>query len=376
MMNDERLFPAAGKPGRQLLKLTALAPSVPSSSKGINDIQEFQMTDYEPFSLRKKLLAESAQPLPLEYDDLPQVFRGQVFLILRDIIGEPPKLEHWQRPETGPASPVDIVWDEVHDLIAREHGVIALSPLVTLYGGGVPKNEHLQHYLALNENVSTDDLIDAIEISFRCLLENAEAVAKYRDPLTSRLTIDEGIAELNRRFRQHGLGYRFDVDHRLIVRIDSEGIYEDIIKPALLLVRRVGFSGVEEEFRRAQEHLRHGRNEESMAEALKAFESTMKYICDQRGWTYRRDHDTASRLIEILLREGLIPEWAQNEFSSLRSILQSGVPTARNRNAGHGRGPAPRQIPDYLAAFALNMTASNIVFLVEAFSALPPRATP
>jgi hypothetical protein len=264
-----------------------------------------------------------------------------------------------------------MLWDEVHDLIARERGVSALSPLVDLYGGVVPKKEHLQHYLSQNESISTDHFIDAIEISFRCLVENAEAVARYRDPYTSRLTVDEGIAELNRRFRQHGLGYEFDVASRLIVRFDSEAIYEEVVKPALLLVHRAGFSGAEEEFRRAQEHLRHGRNEEAMADALKAFESTMKYICEQRGWVYDPNRDTASQLLNTLFQQNLIPAWAQNEFTSLRTVLESGLPTARNRNPAHGRGTEPRQIPDYLAAFALHMAAANIVFLVEAFNALP-----
>ena len=138
------------------------------------------------------------------------------------------------------------------------------------------------------------------------------------------------------------------------------------------MLRRVGFEGAEAEFQRAQEHHRHGRYEEAITDALKAFESTMKYICDQRGWEYSPDRDTATRLIDILLQEGLIPQWAQSEFTSLRSLLESGLPTARNRVAGHGRGAAPRQVPGYLAAFALHMAGANILFLVEAFNELPP----
>lgn len=188
----------------------------------------------------------------------------------------------------------------------------------------------------------------------------------------SQQTPSQGLEELNRRFRQHNLGYTFDADSGQVVRIDSDYLHTDVVAPAIHLLRGLGFAGAETEFLRALEHYRHGRHEEAMADALKAFESTMKYICDQRKWPYDPNRDSAGRLIDILLKHGLLPDWAQTEFASLRSILVSGLPTARNRNAGHGRGALPRQIPDYLAAFTLHMAAANIVFLAQAFNALPP----
>jgi hypothetical protein len=51
-------------------------------------------------------------------------------------------------------------------------------------------------------------------------------------------------------------------------------------------------------------------------------------------------------------------------------LLESGVPTARNRLGGHGQGAKPTSVPDHIVAYLLHMTASTIVFLIEADRAL------
>lgn len=53
-------------------------------------------------------------------------------------------------------------------------------------------------------------------------------------------------------------------------------------------------------------------------------------------------------------------------MSGLRSLLESGVPTVRNRLSGHGQGEKPTEVPNYVAAYVLHMTASAIVFLGKA----------
>lgn len=61
----------------------------------------------------------------------------------------------------------------------------------------------------------------------------------------------------------------------------------------------------------------------------------------------------------------------QSEFSGLRCVLESGVPTARNKLGGHGQGAQIVTVPGYLAAFVIHQTAAAIVFLVEAHKAKP-----
>ena len=119
------------------------------------------------------------------------------------------------------------------------------------------------------------------------------------------------------------------------------------------------------EFMAAFEHYRHGRNSSAMNECLKAFESTMKVICDKNKWNYAKTA-TASPLIDVCLRNGLVPDYWSAQFKSLKSILESSVPTGRNKESAHGQGSERTEIPNYLVSYMINMTASAIVFLVGA----------
>ena len=129
------------------------------------------------------------------------------------------------------------------------------------------------------------------------------------------------------------------------------------------------FSGAEQEFRSAHEHYLNQEYKVAIFDAQKAFESTMKTICDKFVWEYNYDGDTSAILINIVLRNELIPKYLQSHLSGLKKVLESGVPTVRNKEAGHGQGAEPVNVPEYLAAYALHLTASNIVLLVEAYKA-------
>ena len=56
----------------------------------------------------------------------------------------------------------------------------------------------------------------------------------------------------------------------------------------------------------------------------------------------------------------------ESHFSGLRSTLESGVPTVRNNWTGHGQGPEEITVPEYIAAYILHLTASNILLLAKA----------
>ena len=115
----------------------------------------------------------------------------------------------------------------------------------------------------------------------------------------------------------------------------------------------------------AHEHYRKRRYKECLNDCLKAFESCLKVICKKRGWHYDKK-DTANRLIGIVFDHGLIPPLMQSHFSALRSTLESGVPTIRNNQSGHGQGPEEISVPEYIAAYILHLTASNILLLAKA----------
>ncbi|MNP72955.1 hypothetical protein D3C76_1696000 [compost metagenome] len=53
-------------------------------------------------------------------------------------------------------------------------------------------------------------------------------------------------------------------------------------------------------------------------------------------------------------------------MTSLKSMLESGIPTGRNNLGGHGQGSEIIEVPDYLVAYMLHMTASTLVFMINA----------
>ena len=174
---------------------------------------------------------------------------------------------------------------------------------------------------------------------------------------------DDAIDELNIRFREHGVGFQFLGGQ--IVRVDSEHVHSEVIKPAIRLLHEKRYAGAQQEFLNAHRHYRKGETKESLNDCLKAFESVMKAICDKRRWRYPKNA-TAKTLIDVCFENELIPAFWQSQYSALRTLLESGVPTGRNRLSGHGQGKEPVAVPEYIAAYMLHMTASAIVFLAEA----------
>jgi hypothetical protein len=53
-------------------------------------------------------------------------------------------------------------------------------------------------------------------------------------------------------------------------------------------------------------------------------------------------------------------------MGSIRSLLESGLPSVRNKLGGHGQGTEPVDAPEYFARYALNLAATSILFVAEA----------
>ena len=91
----------------------------------------------------------------------------------------------------------------------------------------------------------------------------------------------------------------------------------------------------------------------------------MKAICDFRGWSDKAD-PTAKVLIQVCLAKGLLPSFLHSQLAGVRNLLQSGVPTIRNKRSARGQGTSVTEVPESLASYMLHLTASNIVLLVKA----------
>lgn len=310
------------------------------------------MPIFETFSKRKQKRDRQGKPDVYRYDDLPEPFRVQVIHIWKDTIGPYRIVGSWNiEPDSNK------VWQTIHDTLARELGVFQLGKRTV----DLTPFEQCHEYLVTED---AKNALDLIEIAFVVIDTRVRRLSLGED--NRSLDPDSAIDELNYRFREHSIGYQF-VDGQLM-KVDSQYVHAQIVQPALSLLREVKFRGADDEFLKAHEHYRRGRNKEAITEALKAFESTMKAIADSRGWSYPSTA-TAKALIAIMFEKGIVTRELESQFSALRSVLESGVPTLRNTSSAHGQGKDTISIPPHFAAYALHLAASNIVFLVEAFKA-------
>jgi hypothetical protein len=311
---------------------------------------------HDLYSKRQKRLR--GEPDVFTYDTLPRPLRVQVIHIFDDTLGD--------ATEYNRHSNVESAYKVLVDVLCREYGTFFLTKR-DAYAVRDYRVELGQ--FILNEQ-STDHVIDAIEFGARLIL-NSTSQFSYRSDRNAQIKAEDAIEELNTRFQEHAIGYRFESGE--IVRIDSEVVHAEVVKPALALLRQKYLKGAEDEFLLAHEHHRHGRHKDALAECLKALESTMKAIAARRGWVHD-SRATAKPLLDLMFHHELIPTfWAQH-FSGLRATLESGVPTVRNRMGGHGQGTEVVEVPAHIAAFAIHQTAAAIVFLASAEGAVAERA--
>ncbi|MEC5323578.1 STM4504/CBY_0614 family protein [Aurantimonas sp. A3-2-R12] len=282
----------------------------------------------------------------VQYEILSKQLRRQCSFIISDVFG-------------GFGAPRDQgEYGHLIHALRREFGVACLS-----VGRNFPGQE-LESFI--NETGSNEKSLDAIELSFRLIhliSENTAAEAELRKKCRG------AIEEFNHRCRQAGFGYSFE--NGQMVRVDSQLLHEEAVKPALAVLTDPVFKNADSEFRNAHDHWRRGNNAEVLVDCLKAFESTMKIIAAERNWAVP-PRVTASQLVAVMLENDLIPSFYQTQMAGLRSVLESGIATPRNRVGGHGAGSSPADpIPEELVKYVLHLTAATILFLVDAHKARP-----
>jgi hypothetical protein len=287
------------------------------------------------FSRRKREATGIARDVYV-YDKISQSVRWQIWHGLTDT-----------RDAMRLNDPTAMISVTVH-LMRRELGVQEL-PSVTYTS--TESDELLAWFLSCQD---VDRVLDALELMSRILLNSSE----YREE-----QYKNGMATVNARLLEADLGYQ--VEDGEVIQISSQFAHKEVVLPALLLLADRQYATADKEFRQAHAEFRAGEYEDCIHDCGNALESVLKVILTAKNWVFS-PNDTASKLIAVAFANSLIPSYMQTEFSGLRSILESGTPTVRNKNGGHGAGPNPRNIPPYIAAFQLHQTAAAILLLVEA----------
>ena len=298
---------------------------------------------------------------PLEYDKIPQEFIQQYLYIAQDFFNASLKPIYGRHR----------YWEYLCKTYCRERGI----PLI-----GEDSEEYaweLDLYMK-HPDTRSDEILDIVELTFSTEIVPEPSIvvwaAVHHIPEeVAALGVNDFIDakakfidELNQRFRQHNLGY--ELVNGQIIRKDSELLVQETIAPAFSLLHDKRFSSAEDEMQKAFRFRRDGENAEAILNAGKAFESTMAVICNELQYTIQGNKRSAGIYLTALRSNNFYPSYLNDHLTHICNTLEKGLPCVRNENGGHGAGTESTDISDAFADYALHLTATNIVFLVDLFN--------
>ncbi|WP_394999270.1 STM4504/CBY_0614 family protein [Sphingomonas sp.] len=307
------------------------------------------MKVFDLFSKRQEDQDGAERTEVYNYEEIPEPLRRQIRKIAQDGLGQPVNDEY--------SCEENDVYRSLREILCREYGLDFL----------------VKKHFACFEDVMEFMLICPTEKFLDC----TELIAKGIDRVTCKFSDHEKekwkigdaaelLEEINYRFRRSGLGYQ--LVEAQIIKVDSQLVHAEMVKPALSLLNRPGFDGPQQEFLDAFRHLKDGKYREAIVGASNAFESTMRAICERKGWTYPAN-PRATDLIKVIKQNGLFPDYLDKSFDQLAGTLSSGLPQVRNSSAAHGQGAVVIKVPEHIASYALHLAAAKILLLVSAAEA-------
>ncbi len=257
------------------------------------------------------------------------------------------------------------IWEAIHSILSEEFGKKTL-----LTNGLARYSDSYRVEFYFEKKATLDESLDIIETVFKFIKNIKEIPQQVNyDELPIHYEPEQVIKDLNTRFLENAIGFAFEQGK--IIRLDNELLHKEVTIPTFNLLNSTTFKNANDEFLSAHEHFRFKRNKECLVDCLKTMETTMKIICNENGWTYSQN-DTAKNLIDICLKNKLIPDYLQTQFSTIRAVLESGIPTLRNKLGGHGQGIQTIKVPEYFANYMLHLTATTVHFLISCQKEIKP----
>jgi len=303
------------------------------------------MTIADLFSKRQKKVRPEASDFR-EHAQIPGPLRIQIAHILRELFGH---------EVTYDLNGCIEAFGEIEQSLCREYGLCILPTKAADFA--TTPDVRVIDFLLHEED--QEKVLDVVEISFR-MATRLRSTPEWQSRIPQQ-KFDRVVTELNTRFREYGIGYQYENGE--FVRVDSQFIHGEIVKPALALLSGEEYAEANAEFLNALEHYRKGEMKECLDECLRAFESTMKVICTKRKWAFK-SKDTAKDLIDVCLPNGLTPPLIQSHLRGVRATLAHGIPRMRDIS-GHGKEVQLTDVPPHYASYMLHLTAATVVFFIE-----------
>ena len=290
-----------------------------------------------PLFSRRKRQAEQSDTDIYAYDKIPANVRVQILM----------NIENMFKVVEDYANPIKDIYGEIVKELREEIGTYELTSKYCQ-----TKQDEFEIWFV--ESATTDQALDGIELAVIMARHLSRNTPKERE------RCEEYWSRINARFQEASIGY--EISGNQIIQKTNDFAHSQVVTPALHLLSESRFATANAEFREAHRAYRAQEYEDCLVDCLKSLESVIKVIASERGWQLP-EHANAKKLISALFENELVPTFMRSQFDGLRALLESSVPTTRNRVAGHGQGAEPRSVPASLAALQLHQTASIIIFL-------------
>lgn len=310
------------------------------------------MAIHEIYSKRQMRLRGELNDV-YQYEDIPQKLRVQVCKIYNSLFDFN-------------SAQMNYTCDGIYEILTTEYGVDHLDFDINDLERHCNRSEKSQILISFAKKCAvTDCFLDVLELLF-FFIRDKQGKGHF-----SGIKLSDAIEEINIRFRESSVGYQLDPDSLTVIRVDSQFVHSEVVKPALTLLNvDPSYAGALDEFMLAHEHYRHRNHKDAILNCGKSFESMLKAIHEKRGWAYDKNKDTANKLILSCVDKGLFPSFQQDQFMQVGKILECGVPTIRNKTAGHGQGHEVIEVPEHLVSYMIHLTAANLLFLAKSDESL------
>src|ERR1019366_10647117 len=168
---------------------------------------------FETFAHRKRLQSRKGEPEIYTYDQAPEHMRHQICVALAEGIA----VYYGRVGYNEPPPNADGIWGSIDRLCRKE----LESYLSYLHESNL--SLRILNYIRNVQDI--DDFLSAVEIGCRChsIISN---VFEHKARGAEQKAAD-AIEEINARFEQHSVGYRFD--NGQIIRVDSKLTHAEII---------------------------------------------------------------------------------------------------------------------------------------------------
>ncbi len=142
-----------------------------------------------------------------------------------------------------------------------------------------------------------------------------------------------------------------------VVRAEDEVTFVEAVAPALSVLSGPDYEAANLEFRDALDEYRKGHYGDCLAKCGSTFESVLKVLCAQNGWTFN-PNETAAPLLKTVLSHTKLDAFFEQPL-----IL---IATLRNKlSTAHGGGASVRSPERHVAQYAVTSTAAALVLLAH-----------